>query len=106
MLQYYLAGWHIKPKGVKKPCVVLRADPSSAQPPDDAVPRPLAFIRYNPILGEFFRCKYQYADGTKGFYIAEQGEDPSSHPPPELDSAVPPVYALPCVRVHRLRPGW
>ena len=20
-LQYYLAGWHIKPKGVKKPCV-------------------------------------------------------------------------------------
>ena len=21
VLQYYLAGWHIKPKGVKKPCV-------------------------------------------------------------------------------------
>ena len=47
---------------------------SAPQPPDDG---PLAFIRYNPILGEFFRCKYQYPDGTKGFYIAEQGKDPS-----------------------------
>jgi hypothetical protein len=47
VLQYYLAGWHIKPKGVKKP--------------------------YNPILGEFFRCRYEYADGTQGFYVSEQG---------------------------------
>ncbi|KAL0945544.1 hypothetical protein HGRIS_014705 [Hohenbuehelia grisea] len=52
VLQYYLAGWHIKPKGVKKP--------------------------YNPILGEFFRCRYDYSDGSKGFYIAEQV---SHHPP-------------------------
>jgi len=52
VLQYYLAGWHIKPKGVKKP--------------------------YNPILGEFFRCRYDYPDGSKGFYIAEQV---SHHPP-------------------------
>ncbi|KAJ8520354.1 hypothetical protein ONZ45_g2838 [Pleurotus djamor] len=52
VLQYYLAGWHIKPKGVKKP--------------------------YNPILGEFFRCRYDYEDGTRGFYIAEQV---SHHPP-------------------------
>ncbi|KAI0073751.1 Oxysterol-binding protein [Panus rudis PR-1116 ss-1] len=52
VLQYYLAGWHIKPKGVKKP--------------------------YNPVLGEFFRCRYDYKDGTKGFYIAEQV---SHHPP-------------------------
>ena len=29
--------------------------------------------RYNPVLGEFFRCRYDYPDGTKGFYIAEQG---------------------------------
>lgn len=28
--------------------------------------------RYNPVLGEFFRCTYTYADGTEGFYIAEQ----------------------------------
>lgn len=28
---------------------------------------------YNPVLGEFFRCRYDYADGTQGFYIAEQG---------------------------------
>jgi hypothetical protein len=46
VLQYYLAGWHIKPKGVKKP--------------------------YNPVLGEFFRCRYDYPDGSRGFYIAEQ----------------------------------
>lgn len=45
-LTFYLAGWHIKPKGVKKP--------------------------YNPVLGEFFRCTYQYADGSKGIYVAEQ----------------------------------
>lgn len=52
VLSYYLAGWHIKPKGVKKP--------------------------YNPVLGEFFRCQYDYTNGTKGFYIAEQV---SHHPP-------------------------
>ncbi|TKY88149.1 hypothetical protein EX895_002859 [Sporisorium graminicola] len=50
--RYYLSGWHIKPKGVKKP--------------------------YNPILGEFFRCSYKYNDGTTGYYIAEQV---SHHPP-------------------------
>jgi len=33
---------------------------------------------YNPILGEFFRCRYDYPNGTKGFYIAEQV---SHHPP-------------------------
>ncbi|KAG8866920.1 hypothetical protein FRC20_007170 [Serendipita sp. 405] len=50
VLTYYLSGWHAKPKGVKKP--------------------------YNPVLGEFFRCRYDYGDGTRGYYIAEQG--PSS----------------------------
>ena len=29
VLQYYLAGWHIKPKGVKKPCV-----PAPSRAPD------------------------------------------------------------------------
>ncbi|PFH50732.1 hypothetical protein AMATHDRAFT_60551 [Amanita thiersii Skay4041] len=52
VLQYYLSGWHVKPKGVKKP--------------------------YNPVLGEFFRCRYDYPNGTQGFYIAEQV---SHHPP-------------------------
>ncbi|KAK4047878.1 Oxysterol-binding protein OBPa [Microbotryomycetes sp. JL221] len=52
VLRYYLAGWHIKPKGVKKP--------------------------YNPILGEFFRCRYDYPDGTVAYYVAEQV---SHHPP-------------------------
>jgi len=52
VLMYYLSGWHIKPKGVKKP--------------------------YNPVLGEFFRCRYDYANGSHGYYIAEQV---SHHPP-------------------------
>ncbi|CEQ42372.1 SPOSA6832_04190, partial [Sporobolomyces salmonicolor] len=52
VLKYYLAGWHIKPKGVKKP--------------------------YNPVLGEFFRCRYDYPDGTAAYYVAEQV---SHHPP-------------------------
>ncbi|CAE6426113.1 unnamed protein product [Rhizoctonia solani] len=52
VLRYYLSGWHIKPKGVKKP--------------------------YNPVLGEFFRCRYDYPNGTQAFYIAEQV---SHHPP-------------------------
>ncbi|KAL4399867.1 Oxysterol-binding protein OBPa [Malassezia pachydermatis] len=52
IMTYYMSGWHIKPKGVKKP--------------------------YNPILGEFFRCSYTYPDGTVGVYIAEQV---SHHPP-------------------------
>ncbi|KAM0790788.1 hypothetical protein ACM66B_004636 [Microbotryomycetes sp. NB124-2] len=52
VLRYYLAGWHIKPKGVKKP--------------------------YNPILGEFFRCRYDYPDGSVAYYVAEQV---SHHPP-------------------------
>ncbi|KAF9320868.1 hypothetical protein BG003_004425 [Podila horticola] len=50
--RYYLSGWHIKPKGVKKP--------------------------YNPILGEHFRCQWKFADGTEAFYVAEQV---SHHPP-------------------------
>ncbi|KAL8293143.1 hypothetical protein RQP46_000837 [Phenoliferia psychrophenolica] len=52
VLRYYLAGWHIKPKGVKKP--------------------------YNPVIGEFFRCRYDYPDGTVAYYVAEQV---SHHPP-------------------------
>ncbi|KAF9282041.1 hypothetical protein BGZ68_006235 [Mortierella alpina] len=50
--RYYLSGWHIKPRGVKKP--------------------------YNPILGEQFRAQWKFADGTEAFYIAEQV---SHHPP-------------------------
>lgn len=34
--------------------------------------------RYNPVLGEIFRCRYDYADGTVGYYVAEQV---SHHPP-------------------------
>lgn len=34
--------------------------------------------RYNPILGEIFRCRYKYNDGSEGYYIAEQV---SHHPP-------------------------
>lgn len=29
-------------------------------------------FRYNPVLGEIFRCSYFYDDGTEGYYVAEQ----------------------------------
>jgi hypothetical protein len=73
VLQYYLAGWHIKPKGVKKP--------------------------YNPVLGEFFRCRYDYPDGTQGFYIAEQV---SHHPPISAFYYISPANRV-CI-IGELRP--
>ena len=42
-------------------------------PRDVVLLRVRAWYRYNPVLGEFFRCRYDYPDGTRGFYIAEQG---------------------------------
>ncbi|EEH18777.2 hypothetical protein PABG_01096 [Paracoccidioides brasiliensis Pb03] len=53
VVKFYLSGWHIKPPGVKKPL--------------------------NPILGETFTCYWDYPDGTRSFYIAEQ----TSHHPPK-----------------------
>ncbi|KAI9292873.1 Oxysterol-binding protein [Neoconidiobolus thromboides FSU 785] len=49
---YFLSGWHIRPKGVRKP--------------------------YNPVLGEYFRCRWNFSNGTKGYYLSEQV---SHHPP-------------------------
>jgi len=51
--KFYLAGWHIKPAGVKKPL--------------------------NPILGETLQGYWDYPDNTRGYYIAEQ----TSHHPPK-----------------------
>lgn len=53
VIKFYLSGWHIRPPGVKKPL--------------------------NPILGETFTCYWDYDDGTRGYYIAEQ----TSHHPPK-----------------------
>ncbi|KAJ2401836.1 Oxysterol-binding protein OBPa, partial [Coemansia sp. RSA 2559] len=53
VVKYYMSGWHIHPKGVKKP--------------------------YNPVLGEFFRSKYEFeANASSAFFVAEQV---SHHPP-------------------------
>ncbi|ORZ10231.1 hypothetical protein BCR42DRAFT_333911 [Absidia repens] len=52
VVKYFLSGWHIKPKGVKKP--------------------------YNPVLGEIFKCHWEYENNTNGYYVAEQV---SHHPP-------------------------
>lgn len=52
MTRWYLSGWHMNPKGVKKP--------------------------YNPVLGEFYRCNYVTENGTLFTYFAEQV---SHHPP-------------------------
>jgi hypothetical protein len=49
--RWYLSGFYIRPKGVKKP--------------------------YNPILGEIFRCQWDHGN-SKSFYVSEQV---SHHPP-------------------------
>jgi len=73
VLRYYMSGWHRKPRGVKKP--------------------------YNPVLGEFFRCQFEYKDGSKGFYIAEQV---SHHPPISAYYYISPANKL--VIAGELRP--
>lgn len=50
--RFYLSGWHIRPRSVKKPL--------------------------NPILGEHFTCKWVFPDKSEALYIAEQV---SHHPP-------------------------
>jgi len=50
--KWYLAGWHFKPPGVKKP--------------------------YNPILGEVFQCRFDWGDAGNAMYV---GEQVSHHPP-------------------------
>eukprot|EP00834_Sanchytrium_tribonematis_P001708 NODE_44_length_33449_cov_1.575742.p8 type:complete len:375 gc:universal NODE_44_length_33449_cov_1.575742:4895-6019(+) len=52
VLKYFLSGWHIQPKGVKKP--------------------------YNPVLGECFRSKFDIKGEATGYFVAEQ----TSHHPP------------------------
>ncbi|KAJ2247034.1 Oxysterol-binding protein OBPa, partial [Coemansia sp. RSA 475] len=52
VVKYYMSGWHIHPRGVKKP--------------------------YNPILGEFFRSQYEFDDASGAYFVAEQV---SHHPP-------------------------
>lgn len=55
VVKFYLSGWHLKPKGVKKP--------------------------YWPVLGEFFRCQWKYRDHSQAFFIAEQVCSSSSSSP-------------------------
>lgn len=50
-----------------------------------------SLARYNPVLGETFRCRYRYKDGTQGFYIAEQV---SHHPPISAFYYVSPEHKL------------
>lgn len=51
--KWYLSGWHIAPKAVKKPL--------------------------NPVLGEFFTSYWDLPNGHQAYYIAEQ----TSHHPPK-----------------------
>lgn len=55
VVRWYLSGWHIAPKAVKKPL--------------------------NPVLGEYFTCYWQFEedDNSQAFYVAEQ----TSHHPPK-----------------------
>ncbi|KAH7827246.1 putative oxysterol-binding protein 8 [Monocercomonoides exilis] len=52
LTRFYISGFHIRPRGVKKP--------------------------YNPILGEVFRCFWDHPDGSRTWYLAEQVQH---HPP-------------------------
>eukprot|EP01111_Echinosteliopsis_oligospora_P003642 TRINITY_DN1571_c0_g1_i1.p1 TRINITY_DN1571_c0_g1~~TRINITY_DN1571_c0_g1_i1.p1 ORF type:complete len:431 (+),score=100.70 TRINITY_DN1571_c0_g1_i1:292-1584(+) len=52
VVRWYMSGFYIRPHGVKKP--------------------------YNPILGEFHRCKWTMEDGSVTHYVSEQV---SHHPP-------------------------
>ncbi|KAH3673439.1 hypothetical protein WICPIJ_009827 [Wickerhamomyces pijperi] len=53
VIKWYLSGWHIAPKAVKKPL--------------------------NPVLGEFFTSYWELKDGQHAYYISEQ----TSHHPPK-----------------------
>ncbi|QID86449.1 Oxysterol-binding protein OBPa [Saccharomyces pastorianus] len=53
VMKWYLAGWHIAPKAVKKPL--------------------------NPVLGEYFTAYWDLPNKQQAYYIAEQ----TSHHPPE-----------------------
>ncbi|KAK9244272.1 hypothetical protein V1506DRAFT_333728 [Lipomyces tetrasporus] len=53
VVKWYLSGWHITPKAVKKPL--------------------------NPVLSEYFTCYWDLPNGTRAYYIAEQ----TSHHPPK-----------------------
>lgn len=53
VVKWYLSGWHIAPKAVKKPL--------------------------NPVLGEFFTAYWDLPNDQKAYYIAEQ----TSHHPPK-----------------------
>ncbi|KAK9462392.1 uncharacterized protein V1516DRAFT_621196 [Lipomyces oligophaga] len=53
VVKWYLSGWHITPKAVKKPL--------------------------NPVLSEYFTCYWDLPNNTKAYYIAEQ----TSHHPPK-----------------------
>lgn len=54
VVRWYLSGWHIAPKAVKKPL--------------------------NPVLGEHFTAYWELPNGKKAFYILEQ----TCHHPPKL----------------------
>lgn len=53
VLSWYLSGWHIAPKAVKKPL--------------------------NPVLGEHFQCYWKLDNNQYAFYVSEQ----TSHHPPK-----------------------
>ncbi|SCU89583.1 LANO_0D05556g1_1 [Lachancea nothofagi CBS 11611] len=53
VVKWYLSGWHIAPKAVKKPL--------------------------NPVLGEFFTCYWDLPNKQQAFYFSEQ----TSHHPPK-----------------------
>ena len=64
VVRFYLSGFHIRPKGVRKP--------------------------FNPVIGEFFRCQWDF-DNQTAYYICEQV---SHHPPSSAFAYVNPSKNL------------
>jgi len=60
-----MSGFHIRPKGVKKP--------------------------YNPVIGEFFRCSWDFDNDTKAYYVCEQV---SHHPPSSAFTYINPTKKI------------
>jgi hypothetical protein len=68
VIKFYVSGFYIKPDGVKKPVsVCMRAYVRCV-----LCVTVCAQSQYNPIIGETFRCMWEYADGSKAHFIAEQ----------------------------------
>ncbi|KAJ2963178.1 hypothetical protein NQZ79_g1760 [Umbelopsis isabellina] len=73
VVRYFASGWHIQPKVTMLNWYAWSFTRLLTTLAQKGAKKP-----YNPVLGEIFRSRYAFNDGSKGFYLAEQV---SHHPP-------------------------